>query len=97
MTLRIEDGPIACGAVARARGCTWREDGVIAVSTLAWISTAPLVSCVEETPLPHELLHVKIMDDQHEDPRWESPQFWHPLWDRVKHPDCSGYAPTLVW
>jgi hypothetical protein len=97
MTLRIEDGEIPCGAVQRARGCTWRDDGVIAVSTLAWISTAPRVGCVEDTPIPHELLHVKLADERHLDPRWESSEFWDPLRARVSHPDCSGYAPTLIW
>jgi hypothetical protein len=97
MTLRIDDGEIVCGAVRRARGCTWRDEGVIAVSTLAWISTEPRVPCVEDTPIPHELLHVKIADQHHVDPRWESTEYWAPLWDRVHRPDCSGDAPTLIW
>lgn len=97
MTLRIEDDAIACGSVERARGCTWRDDGVIAVSTLAWISSEPRVSCIEDTPIPHELLHVKISDENHLDPRWNSSQYWAPLWTRVSRDDCSGYAPTLVW
>jgi hypothetical protein len=97
MTLRIVDGEIACGPVERARGCTWRDDGLIAVSTLAWISTQPRVSCVEDTPIPHELLHVRIADALHQDDRWESREFWQPLWDRVSRPDCSGDAPALIW
>ncbi len=97
MTLRIEDGDIPCGSVAHARGCTWREEGVIVVSTLAWISLEPRVPCVEDTPIPHELFHVKIADEHHTDPRWESSAFWTPLWQRVRHADCSGDPPTLVW
>ena len=97
MTLRIQDGEIPCGSVAHARGCTWRDQGVIAVSTLAWISLEPRVPCVEDTPIPHELLHVKIADELHSDPRWTSPEFWSPLSDRVRHADCSGDPPTLVW
>jgi hypothetical protein len=97
MTLRIEDGAIDCGAVQGARGCTWRDDGVIAISTLAWSTYAPRVPCVEDTPIPHELLHVKIADARHEDPRWESWEFWTPLRERVMHPECSGYAATSVW
>jgi len=97
MTLRIEDGDIACGAVASARGCTWREEGVVAVSTLAWTSAEPLVPCVEDTPIPHELLHVKIGDSGHSDPRWRDPAYWGPLWTRVEHRDCSGDPPNLIW
>jgi hypothetical protein len=58
MTLRIEDGAIACGSVGGARGCTWRNAGVMSVSTLAWKLSLPDVPCVEDTPIPHELLHV---------------------------------------
>ncbi len=97
MTLRIEDDAIACGAVADARGCTWRSDGIITVSTLAWLSTEPRVPCVEDTPIPHELLHLKIGDEHHLDPRWVDPKFWGPLWERVAHPDCSGDPPVLLW
>jgi hypothetical protein len=97
MTLRIDDGEIACGEVQRARGCTWRDDGVIAVSTIAWLSTEPRVPCVEDTPIPHELLHVKIGDPHHTDSRWESAEYWAPLWKRVRHAECSGDPPTLVW
>ena len=97
MTLRIEDDDIACGVVSRARGCTWRADGVVAVSTLAWASAHPLVPCVEDTPIPHELLHVKIGDSTHSDPRWEDAAYWAPLWARVAHGDCSGDPPSLIW
>jgi hypothetical protein len=97
MTLRIEDGEIVCGAVARARGCTWREAGIISVSTLAWLSSLPRVPCVEDTPIPHELLHVKIGDEDHSDPRWNSFEFWGPLWESVSHADCSGEPATLIW
>jgi hypothetical protein len=97
MTLRIEDGEIVCGPVARARGCTWRDAGVISVSTLAWLSTLPRVPCVEDTPIPHELLHVAIADEDHLDPRWDSPVFWAPLWWEVSRPDCSGEPATLIW
>jgi hypothetical protein len=97
MTLRIEDGEIVCGQVQRARGCTWRDRGIIAVSTLAWISSEPRVPCVEDTPIPHELLHVKIGDEHHEDERWDSSVYWSPLWSRVSHPDCSGDYATLIW
>jgi hypothetical protein len=97
MTLRIEDGEISCGPVTNARGCTWRSDGVIAVSTLAWVSSQPNVPCVEDTPIPHELLHVAIGDEHHDDERWESWEYWAPLWERVSRPDCSGDYPTLIW
>jgi hypothetical protein len=97
MTLRIEDGTIECGSISNARGCTWRSDGVIAVSTLAWISSQGSVHCVEDTPIPHELLHVKIGDARHEDERWDSGSWWGPLWAQVAHPDCSGDSPLLIW
>jgi hypothetical protein len=97
MTLRIEDGEIACGTVGRARGCTWRDAGVISVSTLAWLSTLPRVPCVEDTPIPHELLHVSIGDEDHLDPRWDSAVYWGPLWASVSRPDCSGEPATLIW
>jgi hypothetical protein len=97
MGLRIEDGEIACGEVERARGCTWRDAGVISVSTLAWLSSLPRVPCVEDTPIPHELLHVKIGDEDHLDPRWDSQLYWGPLWASVSRPDCSGEPATLIW
>jgi hypothetical protein len=97
MTLRIEDGDIACGTVPIARGCTWRGDGVISVSTLAWLWSLPPVPCVEDTPIPHELLHVKIGDDAHTDPRWGDPAFWGPLWTRVSRADCSGEPAASIW
>lgn len=97
LTLRIVDGGIRCGSVERARGCTWRDQGVIAVSTLAWISSEPPVPCVEDTPLPHELLHLKIADASHSDPRWESAEWWEPLHARVTRPDCSGDPATRIW
>jgi hypothetical protein len=96
-TIRIVDGPIPCGEVARARGCTWMDDGMIAVSTLAWVSTKPLVPCIEDTPLPHELLHVKIADAKHSDPRWESALYWEPLFDRLSREDCSGEPAVRIW
>jgi hypothetical protein len=97
MTLRIEDGEIACGSVAGARGCTWRDAGVISVSTLAWLSTLPRVPCVEDTPIPHELLHVNIGDEDHLDPRWDSSVFWGPLWANVSRSDCSGEPANRIW
>ena len=100
MTLRIVDSEIPCGAVANARGCTWRDQGVIAVSTLAWLSFEPRVPCVEDTPIPHELLHVKIADEHHTDPRWLSDEFWSPLWQRARPADCIddvNASATLVW
>jgi hypothetical protein len=97
MTLRIEDDAIACGAVDGARGCTWRDDGVVVVSTLAWLMSEPPVPCVEDTPIPHELLHVKIGDAHHLDPRWRDSRYWGPLWESVTRADCSGYPPILIW
>ncbi len=97
MTLRIEDGEIACGVVPDARGCTWREAGLMAVSTVAWTTAEPLVPCVEDTPIPHELLHVKIGDPAHADPRWTDPMYWRPLRSLVAHADCSGDPPNLTW
>lgn len=97
MTLRIEDGGIPCGPVPDARGCTWREAGVMAVSTLAWTSAQPPVPCVEDTPIPHELLHVKIGDPRHLDPRWEDAVYWRSLSSRVTRTGCSGDPATLVW
>jgi hypothetical protein len=97
LTLRIEDGGIACGGVAGARGCTWREAGVVAVSTLAWCIDQPAVPCVEDTPIPHELLHVKIGDPDHTDPRWTDPAYWDPLAAQVARADCSGAPPVLTW
>lgn len=97
LTLRIVDDGISCGSVANARGCTWREQGVITVSTLAWISTQPCVPCVEDTPIPHELMHLKIGDRDHADPRWSSYDWWQPLYARVSRPDCSGEAADRIW
>jgi hypothetical protein len=97
VTLRIVDGGIRCGSVERARGCTWREQGVIAVSTLAWLSSEPPVPCVEDTPIPHELLHLKIADSDHEDPRWQSVDWWNPLHARVSGADCSGDPADRIW
>lgn len=97
MTLRIEDGGIACGAVPDARGCTWRDAGVMAVSTLAWTTAEPPVPCVEDTPIPHELLHVKIGDPQHLDARWEDAVFWRALSTRVGRDGCSGEPANLIW
>jgi hypothetical protein len=97
MTLRIEDDGIDCGGVEGARGCTWRDAGVMAVSTLAWISTAPRVPCVEDTPIPHELLHVKIGDPHHTDPRWSDPLYWGALSSRLPREDCSGAPAYLTW
>ena len=97
MTLRIEDDGIACGDVSDARGCTWRDAGVIAVSTLAWTTTEPRVPCVEDTPIPHELLHVKIGDPHHTDPRWSDPVYWSSLSSRVTRTGCSGDPPIFLW
>lgn len=97
MTLRIEDGGISCGHVPDARGCTWRDAGVVAVSTLAWTSAQPPVPCVEDTPIPHELLHVKIGDPVHADPRWEDPVYWRALSSRVSRSGCSGEPANLTW
>jgi hypothetical protein len=97
MTLRIQDGTIECGSVPNARGCTWREDGVIAISTAARFSWRGAVGCVEDTPIPHELLHVKIGDAPHADERWESWTWWSPLWSEVARPDCSGDSPLIIW
>jgi hypothetical protein len=97
MTLRIEDDGIGCGGVADARGCTWREAGVVAVSTLAWTTAEPRVPCVEDTPIPHELLHVKIGDPTHSDPRWSDPAYWGALSARVPRSGCSGDPPSLIW
>lgn len=97
MTLRIVDGEIPCGAVQNARGCTIRDDGLVAVSTLAWTAAQPPVPCVEDTPIPHELLHVKIGDPQHLDPRWDDPYYWNALSSRVEREDCSGDPASLTW
>jgi hypothetical protein len=97
MTLRIEDGGIDCGAVADARGCTWREHGVMAVSTLAWTTAEPPVPCVEDTPIPHELLHVKIGDPAHLDARWSDPAYWRGLSKHVDRTGCSSDAAYLLW
>jgi hypothetical protein len=97
MTLRIEDGGISCGGVAEARGCTWRDRGVIAVSTLAWTTAEPPVPCVEDTPIPHELLHVKIGDPEHLDRRWEDTAYWGGLSSRVTRTGCSADAASLLW
>jgi hypothetical protein len=97
MTLRIEDGGIDCGAVVDARGCTRRAEGEVAVSTLSWLATRPPVPCVEDTPLPHELLHVLIGDPKHTDPRWTDPAVWDPIAARLHRSDCSGDPPNLIW
>jgi hypothetical protein len=97
MTLRVEDGGVVCGGVPDARGCTQRSDGIIWVSTLAWTSYRPPVPCVEDTPIPHELLHVAIGDPDHLDPRWREVGYWDPLWRRVTRDDCSGDTPSLMW
>lgn len=95
--LRIEDGGISCGGTEDARGCTWREAGVIAVSTLAWTAAEPPVPCVEDTPIPHELLHVRIGDPDHRDPRWTDAGYWGALSERLGRRDCSGDAADLLW
>jgi hypothetical protein len=97
MTLRIEDDGIACGDVRDARGCTWRDQGTVAVSTLSWMAGRPAVPCVEDTPIPHELLHVLIGDPDHTDPRWTDPAFWTPIADRIDRSGCSGDPPNLTW
>jgi hypothetical protein len=97
MTLRLEDGGVACGGTPDARGCTERSAGIIQVSTLAWSAAEPPVPCVEDTPIPHELLHVAIGDPEHRDPRWRAAGYWEPLWRRVTRADCSGDAPSLMW
>jgi hypothetical protein len=97
MTLRIEDGGIACGGTAGARGCTWRDAGVVAVSTLAWTTAEPPVPCVEDTPIPHELLHVRIGDPGHLDPRWSDAAYWSALSARVNRTGCSRDPADLLW
>jgi hypothetical protein len=97
LRLRIVDGPVPCGDVAVARGCTRLDGAEIVVSTLAWISTSPPVPCVEDTPLPHELLHLGIGDPAHADPRWDDPDYWRPLQRRLEHADCSGEPATRIW
>jgi hypothetical protein len=97
MTLRIEDDGIACGDVSDARGCTRRSEGTVAVSTLAWAVGHPPVPCVEDTPIPHELLHVLIGDPHHTDPRWTDPTLWRSIAARLERTDCSGDPPSLVW
>jgi hypothetical protein len=95
MRLRIVDGGVSCGGLREARGCFRRDE--IVVSTLAWISTEPPVPCVEDTPLPHELLHALIEDPAHEDPRWDDPGFWDPLRERLRQPDCCSDPATRLW
>lgn len=97
MRLRLVDGGVACGGVEAARGCTQLDGREIVVSTLAWISTSPPVPCVEDTPLPHELLHLRIGDPAHADPRWTSHEFWEPLWERLVRDDCSGEPASRIW
>ncbi len=97
LRLRIVDGTVSCGAVAAARGCTRLDGEEIVVSTLAWISTSPPVPCVEDTPLPHEILHLRIGDPAHADPRWDDPDYWEPLWHRLAHSDCSGEPASRIW
>ncbi len=95
MRLRIVDGGIACGGLPDARGC-YRKDEIV-VSTLAWIATEPPVPCVEDTPLPHELLHAAIGDPGHADARWEDPAYWEPLRATLRRPDCTGDPATRLW
>jgi hypothetical protein len=57
----------------------------------------PAVPCVEDTPIPHELLHVLIGDPDHTDPRWTEPTFWTPIADRIDRSGCSGDPPNLTW
>jgi hypothetical protein len=97
MTLRIEDDGIACGEVSDARGCTWRGEGTVAVSTLAWAVGHPPVTCVEDTPIPHELLHVLIGDPHHTDPRWTDPSLWRSIADGLDWAHCTGDPPSLTW
>lgn len=97
LRLRIVDGGIRCAEYDDARGCTLSDGSLIAISTLAWISTSPPVSCVEDTPLPHEILHLRIADGEHADPRWSSAAFWEPLRRSLARPGCSGDAATLLW
>jgi hypothetical protein len=97
MTLRIEDDGIDCGDVTGARGCTRRAEGTVAVSTLAWAVGHPPVPCVEDTPIPHELLHVLIGDPHHTDPRWTDPSLWRAMAARLERTDCSGDPPSLTW
>lgn len=95
MRLRIVDGGIACGGLPDARGCYRRDE--ITVSTVAWLTTDTPVRCVEDTPLPHELLHARIADPGHEDERWTSPGYWTPLRDRLRQPECSPYPASFLW
>lgn len=97
MRLRIVDGGIRCGDVATARGCARTDGSSIEISTLAWISTAPPVPCIEDTPLPHEILHLRIADGEHVDPRWSSHDFWEPLRRSLAQPDCGTEPATLLW
>jgi hypothetical protein len=52
---------------------------------------------VEDTPIPHELLHVKIGDPGHTDPRWSDPMYWGSLSSRIPRTGCSGDPPNLMW
>lgn len=97
MRLRIVDGGIPCAEYDDARGCTLSDASEMAVSTLAWISTSPPVDCIEDTPLPHEILHLRIADGAHADPRWGSDAFWEPLRRSLARPECSGEAATRLW
>jgi hypothetical protein len=97
MRLRIVDGGIRCGGYEAARGCALEDGSEISVSTLAWITTSPPVSCVEDTPLPHEILHLRIGDGAHDDPRWSSAEYWDPLRRSLARPGCSRDAATLLW
>lgn len=97
MRLRIVDGGIRCGAYEQARGCALSDGSEIAVSTLAWISSSPPVPCVEDVPLPHEILHLRIADGGHVDPRWSSAEYWEPLRAAIAEPECSQDAATLLW
>jgi hypothetical protein len=97
LTLRIVDGGVPCAGIPNARGCTWRAEGVVAVSTLAWVTSEPPVPCVEDTPIPHELLHVAIGDTTHSDPRWTDSGYWDALHAEVTQRDCSGDPGSLLW
>jgi hypothetical protein len=95
--LRIVDGGVSCAGYEVARGCTRDGGAQIDVSTLAWYTGAPAVGCVEDTPLPHEILHLRIGDPEHEDPRWRSAEYWRPLRQALESDGCSGAPPALIW
>lgn len=97
LRLRLVDGGIRCGGYEAARGCALDDGSEISVSTLAWLSTSPPVSCVEDVPLPHELLHLRIGDAAHADARWSSAEYWEPLRRSLARPGCSPDEATLLW